>query len=234
MIARILGASGVNMGCNTDLKYDSKGGQYECVDTQEVNMHILGCSQKTFSLDVYLPKHLVDLEDGDIEKIKSIIKHFNEKNCSNWGFKDPRTCLIWDSWTKYARNSRIVAIWRDPREVMNHYIPIKPFYRQSPFRLSRAFKVLRAWFYHNSCVLKAIGMHTDSILFEYSSFVNQDKPIRNLEKFLNFKVNDRRINKMYRSKSRDTFLFKLASLICRFKGLNIKRIQNQLLLNSSR
>ncbi len=55
------------------------------------------------------------------EKIKNLIDwnvlNAKERNCSFWGWKDPRTVLTFDLYEPYLTNLHIVTIFRDPLEV---------------------------------------------------------------------------------------------------------------------
>ena len=228
LLSKTLSASGIEMGCITSCDYDNKGGQFECPETQSLNMELLKCSQSTFSLDVYKPVRLNELNKEQIKKMSNLIDKFNRRYRSDWGFKDPRTCLLWDSWIHCIPTCRIVAVWRDPREVLKHYVPNRPLYKQSPSRIFRAYKTLRAWYYHNHCIIKAIEKHEESLLFNYASFMKNRNSINKLQAFLGVELRDLRANHMYRNKSSDTFLFKIGLLLCWVGGMDVLSLEGKL------
>ncbi len=208
MISQILEHSGISMGADSQkLDYDS-GQQYERLSTQELNMRMLGCNQKTFSLDVFRPVKLNTIKESLINEVGELVSRLSSSKMGNWGFKDPRTCLSWGVWESQIPDCKLIGVWRDPREVLKHYVPNRPIYKQSPSRIFRAYKTLRAWYFHNDCMVKAIEKHEESLLFNYASFMKDRNSIDKLQAFLGVELRDLRADHMYRNKSSDTLLLK--------------------------
>lgn len=136
-----------------------------------------------------------------------------ESESGSWGFKDPRTLLTLEYWTTLSPQSRMIAIFRDPSEVYNHYE--KRARKMSPKkRLKYKMSSIHAWCVYNSELLRLVQANPEILLLEYSAFLSQDEESSRLEKFLNIAISDQRNPLMRRSNSAKSLSF-----------LSLKRIE---------
>jgi hypothetical protein len=119
----------------------------------------------------------------------------------DWGFKDPRTALVYPLWRQELPEHRIIAIWRHPEEVWPRFAAPGPgLYHEEP---RRAWSFVQRWCEYNAGTLAALRDNAgQSLAVNYGDFMNGDQGFRRLEAFVGRNLQDRRRKTMYRSKGK--------------------------------
>ena len=210
LVSRILHESGISMFEGTDRQQGYDAGQtYERQAVVDLNKAILNWGNKT-SLDV-IPKEPVAATQAQKEEMRAIIQACDAQH-ANWGFKDPRTCLTYESWLRELPSHRIVAVYRNYREIFFHYKPNNTL-RFPYFRVKKALKVwlhyyekksLKAWVHYNERLLNILR-HTKSpfVLLCYEDLMTKDPEFNRLRDFVGLPLKDLRSPNLYRNRSND-------------------------------
>ena len=117
---------------------------------------------------------------------------------TDWGFKDPRSCLTYDLWATELPAHRLIAVFRRPEEAWAHY------WRAASFR--RRLKALRhglpQWCAHNSAILTALDRTAQPFLvLDYARLMDGPAELARLERFVGRPLVDRRDPRMRRSRA---------------------------------
>jgi len=231
LISQILHKSGINMGeFDESVSYD-KGNHYERHEGQLINREILKCAD-AHSLDVISPVSFLQNESGVRRKIEKLVSELDGRY-SNWGFKDPRTCLTYEVWRKYLPKHKVIYVYRNPLELWHHYrrhIPRRKIIQRSV----QGYKALRAWYIYNSVLLGHISdSDTPYHIIHFSEFMNAASELDRLRRFTGISMADCRKKKLYRSKSRPDGMYKVCSaLLARRYGQSVDKLYA--LLNQQR
>lgn len=225
LVSQILHYSGINMGSDFDASVSyNEGNQYEREETRYLNEDIL-TARGVRSIDIDSSRILLKPQHkAQMQKIISTCSYTYDA----WGFKDPRTCLVYPLWASELPEHRIVAIYRSPYESWYHYRPkhFRNRYRD-PYL---AWKYLNVWCRHNANILNFV-QHTkmDYIMLEFSKLMHEQSEFDRLQNFIGFPLNDQRKTGLYRNRTQQSLLLDTVSwMLCKRKGYHPKHIIRQL------
>ena len=193
LISEILHYSGIDMiEQDSTLGYD-EGFHHERRATSEINKDLLR-SRGLHSLETI--RKLDARQAGP--QLRSAAMSFVETMAArnaDWGFKDPRTCLTYELWRDLLPPHKLVCVFRDAPEVLQHY---------ARRRKVSAFRVLRAWFQYNKAMLAAYEQapSADRLMIHYRSFMGRSGGHEALSDFLGRPLTDRRSERLMRSKDK--------------------------------
>jgi hypothetical protein len=196
LVSQILHESGICMVDEPSRQQGYDAGQtFERRTVVELNKAILNWGDKT-SLDL-IPKEPVAANLDQMEEMHAIIRACNDQHV-NWGFKDPRACLTFECWLQELPSHRIVAVYRNYREVLRHYTPSHAL-RVPYFKLKKA---LTTWIHYNERLLEILR-HTKSpfVLLSYEDLMTKDSEFRRLGDFVELPLKDLRRPNLYRNRS---------------------------------
>ncbi len=195
LVAQTLHHSGINMGgaeIDSRIGYD-KGNQYERHSTWRLNEDILGC-KGLLSIDITAPEQL-RMTAGQRLKMQDLIADL-DRQYTDWGFKDPRTCLTYPLWAEELPEHKIIAIYRSVDELWQRYRASMP--RRYP-DFWYAQKLVRRWNEHNLGIYAALNSGAaEYLLLEYADLMKSDGGFRQFEVFVGRKLVDRRRTDLYR------------------------------------
>lgn len=225
LVSQLLHHAGINMGENLEqgVSYD-QGNQYERESTWRLNEDILNAHTRR-SIDIHLPGSL-QLNPKQRQCMNEIIETCNQRY-ADWGFKDPRTCLVYPLWAEALPEHKLIAVYRDPAEPWPRYRPrhTRNRYRE-PYR---AWKYLQSWYEHNSRILDYL--HTterDYLVLEYQALVSTQTEFDRLQQFVGRELKDQRKPGLYRNRSRNYPILTLVEkLLYRLKGYQPQAIMRQ-------
>jgi hypothetical protein len=223
LISQILHESGINMveGSDSSRSYD-QGNKFERESTLLLNHRLLRAT-KRFSLDLERPNDMV-VSDLDVKLMDKLIADCN-KSYRDWGFKDPRSCLLYDVWARALPPHKIIVIHRDADEVFAHYRKVS---RKRFFTV--LFDFYKRWCEHNRGVLSCLK-HTkmDYIVVNYEKFMLDDGEFNRLQLFVGKPLNDKRNKKLYRSRSRKSLLTRCLKMLNQIRtGDSVEQISARL------
>jgi len=198
LISQILHHSGINMGeFDPSVSYD-RGNKYERQSTLRLNEDILG-QRDVESINLVAPKNL-SLSDEHLKKMRQIIEENNLKYDHQWGFKDPRTCLVYPLWALELPVHKVIAIYRHPFELWLRYRPRKLLSRYIKFYL--APQLLARWFEYNNNLLTYLEeAKVECLLLEYQQMMMTQEEFSRLQDFVDVELNDQRRMSLYRNRS---------------------------------
>lgn len=225
LTSQILHYSGINMGdFDNNISYD-QGNKYERESTLNLNQDILEAFGKE-SIDIF-PKTDPTTTSDQIRQMQSIVQSCNER-FEDWGFKDPRTCLVYSLWEEMLPEHKLIVIYRSYKESWGRY-RLKNLHN-SPIQLLRAWKYLKAWLLHNSKILHYLANTTNEyVLLEYRRLMTTQEEYQRLEEFVGRTLTDKRNPKLYRNKGSDSITVNVAEeIIYRQTGEKPSLIMQQL------
>jgi len=225
LISETLHESGINMGEFSDIQrgigYD-EGHKYERRETQQINQQILdGVLNPPFDLFWFRSRRgtldaagyvinddaaaVVDLRE--LERRLSSQSHRREIDDlvarlqsydSDWGFKDPRTCLTYPLWASSLPEHRLILVYRHfdalLRRMLNlrrHKIPL--------IKSARTYAILQGWLVSNQYLVQyAKHGSVPFILLNYERFMSRPEGLERLRAFTGKDLADRRDRTMQR------------------------------------
>lgn len=213
LLSQILHRSGISMVDDVDsaTSYDS-GNQWERESTKFINHQLLG-SSGLFSLHARpTTSRKNDLVVRSL--MMDLITRYSAVN-QDWGFKDPRSSLTYDEWSSVLPEHKIIAVYRRPEEVWNHYWnSTKGRRRITVFR-----DFLACWCEYNLAILRLLEKTTTpSIVISYSHLMEGDAEFRRLQSFAARPLSDERKPAMKRSSESPGLIYKLATKLYRLKS----------------
>jgi len=198
LVAQMLHKSGINMGdFDESVSYDA-GNKYERKEPLELNKEMLGCSYADFSLDVFRPVEKMVVTTDLQSKILNLVNSLNNRY-SDWGFKDPRSCLTYSIWRDLLPEHRLIFVYRPPWEVCQHYIKNVPFYRIL-FKYIRSWKAAKVWYSYNTELLRYIeNTRNKYIMINFTEFMKKSEAIQELQHLIDIPLVDCRNSDLYRA-----------------------------------
>ena len=197
LVSQMLHRSGINMGDGFEDGggYDD-GNQWERREAFLINLELCGCSEAGYySLDHYRGLRR-ELRDEQISEMKEMIRNCEESG-GDWGFKEPLTCLTYPLWKRVLPPHRVVGVYRNPIEVMNHY-------RVTNRRPAQAWRVLRAWSNYNRGMMEAVREGgRDCLILRYEDLMRSNTDFSRLEEFIGRKLQDVRNPGQYRARAKN-------------------------------
>ena len=136
MFSEILHKSGVNMGDRMVAgDWSNPHGHFE--DREFVNLNIRMLRTLNASWDN--PPEKIDLK-----KLKPFRKEARQlirrKNHGYWGWKDPRTLLLWSFWKQYIpKYSVVISMWRDDAAI------IKSLKKRNGFTTEKTMEIMKSY-----------------------------------------------------------------------------------------
>ena len=208
LISQILHHSGINMvdDAKAHVSYE-QGNQYERESTQAINQAMLS-SEGAFSLDIAPPKKL-EVTPTQRARMQEIIQNCNEKY-TDWGFKDPSTCLVYPAWASVLPKYKIIAIYRSPSEVWQRYRSksIRRSYRVP----DAAWTFVRRWCDYNANILTCLqSTKMDFLVLNYQSLMTTQTEFDRLQEFVGIKLDDMRDMSLYHYQPRKLVLLDTAA-----------------------
>lgn len=195
LVSQILHHSGINMMDSVDpsLDYD-RGNKWERDSTKAINHELLG-SEGEFSLAAVRPKAL-SVAPELRARMEELVRA-NGRRYGDWGFKDPRTCLVYDVWASVLPEHRLVVVYRSPQEAWEHY-------RRTSGKniLQSALFLLRRWCEYNGAIVRYLRQaKMPFVVIQYERFMTQQAEFQRLERFIGRKISDQRRPDLYRSRA---------------------------------
>ncbi len=235
LLAQIFHHSGINMDTNlaTDISYD-QGNKYERQSVLALNIALLTGS-KGRSILKLAPSEIRPIIHNQRSHMKELIQRYNEQY-PHWGFKDPRTCLVYPIWESELPKHKIIVIYRSHMDIWPRYRKKKVhnYYRQ-PYQ---AWQFMKNWCEYNNNILSYLNnTEMDFLVLNYHKLMTTQTEFEHLEKFAGIKLTDQRRMDLYRSRSEKSPLIEIATwAVYKQTGLHPKNImvQFEALANTSR
>ena len=213
LVSQILHHSGINMGeFDESVSYD-KGNKYERQSTLDLDMDILGTDSYEV-LDLRRPD-APDLSPTHRSRMREIIQDCEER-FRDWGFKDPRSALIYQLWREELPQHKIIAVFRDPAQVWPRF----KWHGRRKYHtnFSRADSYLQRWWEHNANILRFLReTEMDFLVIDYHKLMTTDDEFQRLQDFVGRPLQDRRKPELYRSKARRDLFIRYADLMLRLR-----------------
>lgn len=202
LVSQILHHSGIDMGeFDENVSYD-KGNKYERQSVLKLDMEILAAEDDRV-MKLRSHRRRPNLEP-QLAQMRQLIAECSAAH-EDWGFKDPRTLLVYDLWRAELPEHKIVAVYRDAAEVWPRFRWLLGKYHKN---FHQAYRYLSIWQDHNLNLLKHLR-ETDQeyLLLSYRDLMSDDRAFTMLQSFVGRDLVDRRKPGLYRSRSGgDVFL----------------------------
>lgn len=195
LVSQILHHSGINMGeIDPGITYD-KGNQYERESTRDINEEILG-SQDRLSIDIAAPSRLT-MTTEHRERMRRLIQTCSREH-TDWGFKDPRTTLVYPVWAEVLPEHKLIVVYRSLDELWRRYRP-KLYRRYRDFKVAR--KLVQRWYEHNLNILKILqNTSMPALVMEFSELMQSQAEFDRLQAFVGRTLADQRRMDLYRNR----------------------------------
>lgn len=221
LVTQILHRSGISMveAIDEARSYD-KGNQWERESTKQINHELLRSAHK-YSLVARVPPGGVAGDSVVANKMSQLINHYNTLY-RDWGFKDPRTALVFDQWSHVLPEHVVIAVYRRPEEVWKHY--------WNSTRGKRRLTVLRyclaCWCEYNQAIIKAVRQSkSPCIVLSYSRIMQGQDEYNRLQSFVDYPLSDERRQSLNRNLSSPSHFYKIVeSLYILITGRNPQQI----------
>lgn len=211
LVSEILHHSGIPMGeIDTARGYD-EANKYEDDESLHLNMELIGAPDYEV-LHLKAPDPPTATPD-QAERMRRFIAD-RSAAAPDWGFKDPRTALVYPLWERELPEHRIIAVWRYPEEIWPRFAAPGPgLYHEEP---KRAWSFVQRWCEYNQGMIDAVGSgRHKSIVLNYGDFMHGDAAFRRLEEFVGRRLDDRRKTSMYRSRRKRHLSYEIAKRVVR-------------------
>jgi len=215
LIAETLHRSGINMGNFENGIIYRKGNKCERKETKDINMRLLGHEKGEYSLNITnRVKDINALDEKKKKEIRSFVESQNDKYME-WGFKDPKTCLVYSIWRPFISEYKLVVTFRHPLEVWSRYKP--KGLKKSMVSIMHCWKVIKAWYIYNQEIYDTLKSEkNDFIVLEYSEFMNNDGGLNDLSRFLDRKLTDCRKGDLYRNKRQENLVYNVTVFLRKY------------------
>lgn len=200
LVSEILHKSGIHMGdFDMSAGYD-EGNKYERLEPHDLNIEMLGYDYDEFSLNILkVLEGPEQVKPETIAKMKELVESLNRRY-SDWGFKDPRTCLTYSVWKSMLPKHKLVIVFRNPMKLWQHYKP-KKFYKTF-HSLAICWKAVLGWYVHNLEILKILkSAHEECIVLLYADIMQDDRCFKAFSEFIGRPLHDSRNPALYRNKT---------------------------------
>jgi hypothetical protein len=199
VLAETLHHSGIDMGEEIDpsVPYDAKN-DYERLATKAISQEILLGDRWRSSLNMPRPDRLVITPDQAL-RMSAIVEGLSSRGV-DWGFKYPRTVFLYPEWAEVLGPHRVIAIYRDWREMWPRYR--KKRVRHHPANLLRAGRFVRRWVEYGSAIAEILeSLPGDRwALFRFDELMRSPAELDLLASFVGRPIVDRRRQDLYRNR----------------------------------
>ena len=207
LVAKMLHASGINMGESIDESADySAGNHYERQSTADINHLLLeGCLTPPsrlfgFARTTDSGPHYPSLSrvralpnavrPDDERRMEDVIASCSRQH-QDWGFKDPRTCLTYPLWRSRLGPHRVIAVYRGIRPVLSHY----RVNGLGQVDVWRSHQVLTTWMRYNEEIVRACRQPgVPSLVVRYERLMDDERERQRLAAFVGRPLADVRTN----------------------------------------
>ncbi len=226
LVSQILHHSGINMVDDLDesMSYDG-GNKYERQSILHLNMDILGVSDYQV-VDLAVPAELTVTEEQQ-RRIEDIVSTCGEKY-ENWGFKDPRTCLVYPLWERALPEHKLIIVYRHPSQLWARFAghSLRGSFKV-PFS---AWQYLSRWYEHNINILDYLrDTSREHVVLSYNKLMTEDREYDRLQEFVGYDLVDRRRKDLYRSRDCDYPVLKALDKLLKLKrGHDIHGVMDML------
>ena len=183
-----------------------EGNKWERRDSWLINLDIVGATESTFfSLDCFIRFGGAPRED--LANRMRTLCSAAAGEADDWGFKDPLTALTYPQWSTVLPRHRVIAVYRDPGQVMRHY-------RCRSWDAHRAWRVLRAWTHYNEGIANALSQAgSDGLALRYEALMDGDAEFDRLQRFVDRDLVDVRDDSSYRGRTQHPLRNPIGSLL---------------------
>lgn len=222
LVSRILHSSGINMVDDvSSLTYD-QGFKFERITMQEINKAALqGCLIPTLGHTIRRPFTPLRNQAGYIHNVDAValVRHKTLANrlsnhdlhsdiggtveelsnrYSDWGFKDPRTCLTYPMWNESVPEHKIIVVFRHYRQLLQRFSLSSFAAAQIPL----AYRVLNVWATYNQYILDVIEKTTlPVVVLSYEKLMEEELQFQRLSQFVGKPLTDTRDRQLYRNRN---------------------------------
>jgi len=230
LISQILHESGINMGdFNANITYD-QGNKYERESTKQLNKAILNCGDAiSISVNNIIPSDKISLEYH--KKGKEIVNQLNN-TFINWGFKDPRSCLLCNFWISLLNPCKVIFVFRDPKSIYKRYTNyFKAKSRKKAFEVG--WEALRSWYLYNATVLnscQSLVAQENFLILKYDQLLhNNEREHLRLETFLEQPLKNVIDTSLYRNQPKSSIGYQICLKLSQyFHQTNINDLYNKI------
>lgn len=208
LVSQILHLSGINMEDDVDeTKGYDEGNKFERSSVKKLNEELL-VRGSVHSLNLIL-RRPIQMTPDQHRKVRAIIRSCNERY-KDWGFKDPRTCLAYSVWAQELPPHKIIVVYRNYKEVLQHYTRL--IWRR--INLLYVRKALRGWTRYNSQIIANLEKtNSPYIIMSYNELMMNNEELMRLSKFVERPLVDCRDSHIYRNRRESLpFMARLAML----------------------
>lgn len=216
LVSQILHHSGISMGEIAEgVSYDH-GNKYEDQESLAINLELIRAPD--YEILYIPPPEPLEVTEEQRARMRRFVAARSARH-ADWGFKDPRTTLVYPLWERELPEHRIIAVWRSPEEIWPRFrAPGLKFLHQEP---KRAWNYVIRWCEHNERIVRTLeGTSRDWLLINYREFMTGERDFRRLQDFVGRPLDDRRRKGLYRNEPRKYIVLSAAQALVRWRKGN--------------
>ncbi len=179
LVSKLLHQAGIAMVEHEPDGTYSEGAFYERQACYHVNLRLLGWRDDKILFRQ--PPGNLRLKPDDARMMQAIIAE-NEVSYTDWGFKDPRTCLTYSLWAQHLPLHRLIVVFRPVEDIWPRYV-------YSGWRFwkhwGRAVALVRTWCLYNAAILDIVQQtQAEVLVLSYRLLISDDAEYRRLCDFV--------------------------------------------------
>lgn len=222
LMARLLHHTGIAMVEEISTEDYENDNFYERLASYHLNLAMLG---EPGNLLLHPPPRRLNITQKTHERMKHLVNELNQTQ-TDWGFKDPRTCLVYEVWKDVLGDHKLLIVFRPVDDIWHRfdYHGIKIWQK-----LYNAIGLVQRWCEYNQAILTILQTTTlPNIVVSYPHLMQANDEFTRLEAFIGRPLYDQRKKRIISSQP-STYLLKLAKwLIHQRIGLDYDDIYQQL------
>ena len=187
LIARLLHHAGINMVTETSSTHYEEGNYYEREATYRINLELLNAEPDALELH-QLPRR-VNANPALCSRTQLLIENLDQQY-ADWGFKDPRTCLVYEAWREVMGEHKIIVIFRPVQDLWHRfdYHGIKVWRK-----FTNCIRLVERWCEYNHAILSVLKATVmPFVVVSYPHFIQSDDEYNRLQTFIGRSIPDQR------------------------------------------
>lgn len=210
LVSNLLHHAGINMVETAQGNYEDDG-FYERESSYQMNLKLLGIPPDM--LELHPAPQRIQFNTEYQQEIQAIIQENCEKY-SDWGFKDPRSCLVYPAWEQYLPEHKLLVVYRPIEDIW-------PRFQYSGMNiwkhLSHAILLVQRWYDYNQHILDILNKTEMAyIVLSYPELMNNNSELQRLRHFLGKDIVDVR-EKLHKMHSGSSLFLSIAKWLIALK-----------------
>jgi len=230
LMAQLLHHAGISMVKQTSSKSYDDGNYYERVASHQINIKLLNTDPDQMLL--HAPPQVINTNKRVRQSMQQLVDKLDQENV-DWGFKDPRTCLVYEAWREMLGDHKILVIFRSVHDIWHRYDYRggKKIWR----KLQNSIRLVQRWCEYNHAILKILkSTNMPNLTVSYPHLMTSKDDLQRIETFIGRSI-DYEVDYTAQHRQQSQGLISFAIKIVRYHtGLDYEDIYHQLITYSTK